>query len=395
MRWQKFPHLSSVASGTLYYYVGAGLSMEAGLAGWDEMACIVWRHRKHYEQDLEVGSCPKAGATERIQDLLNDFVKAECAPRSGLLARNAGESPSERRALGRAALLNMLLRYRKPRLTTVKKRPKALPAAKSPLRLRPGKPPSAEDLTVQSLLWRSRCHGVFTTNYDLFLEDAYVLYRHGVALRSYRYTATLLRYLLSNPNFVLHLHGDINDIATMEFHPVHAWNSGGLSECGSDLTQPPRAVPPSPTHSGGLSGRGSDLKDVYAAALRRGHMIYLGCGFRDETISQLYGSAVHTNDQNHLRVALVPSKEIRVLGWKRFPSIQFLTYEQSHEVREFVEEVSSLRSEVKLDGPCREAKDLYEQVFHASQASEPRQHQTTAPWTCKSRRLQGRRGGSK
>lgn len=273
---------------------------------------------------------------------------------------------TERRALGRAALLNMLLRYRAPlvRLVPGKREVEAAPEAAP--RLRPGEEPIAEDLVVQSLLWESGCHGILTSNYDLLLEHAFSL-RYGAALRSYRYTADLLRYILSNRRFVLHLHGDINDIATMEFNPSNAWKENG------SLAAP--------------GNRGRDLKRVYADSLERGHMIYLGCGFRDETIHKLHSTSVSKRVRGaKSRLALVPKSEIDNgdIGRARFPRIKFLTWDDPKEVREFVERVVLIRKEAGWrEHPSLEATDLHRQLFLSRTPAALRRNLHTKPWTCK------------
>jgi NAD-dependent SIR2 family protein deacetylase len=146
--------------------------------------------------------------------------------------------PAESRTLGRAALLNMLLRYRAPRYCLLPGRDEADEGVSELPRRRPGKEPSDEDLILQRLVWQSGCHGILTSNYDLLLEHAHSRLEKGGALRSYRYTADLLRYILSNRRFILHLHGDINDIATMQCHPSHAWSTGIFADQegpGTDL----------------------------------------------------------------------------------------------------------------------------------------------------------------
>ncbi len=369
--WRKYD-LSAIANGPLYYYVGAGLSMASGLVGWSEMASLVWQYRKSYEDKRRPGT-PPGDIAEQNERYLDSFVtqRASQGSRVKLLSRKSEMLITEGRALGRAALLNMLLRYRSPlvRLVPGYKKVDARPEAKP--RLRPGEEPTAEDLAVQSLLWESGCHGILTSNYDLLLEHAFSLFKYGVALRSYRYTADLLRYVLSNRRFVLHLHGDINDIATMLFRPSGAW----AKWCPKGLGLP--MVPGS---------TGDDLKRVYANILNRGHVIYLGCGFRDDTIRQLHnGWDSQVTTPGTTRLALVLKSEIEERDVRPdFPKIKFLTWEDPKEVREFVERVVLIRKEAGWrEHPSLEATDLHRQLFLSRSPATLRRNLRTEPWTCK------------
>lgn len=366
MPWHQFD-LSLIASGPLYFYVGAGLSTAAGLASWGEQASLIWSYLRSYEK-RECSPCP-ANKVNEIETLLDDFVRETVDkddPRSAaILSREAGEG--EPRTLGRAALLNLLIRYRGPRVRLRSKDGQAVPCGC--LRPRPGEEPSVEDLTVHSMIWRSRCHGVFTTNYDMLLEHAFSLYHHGAALRTYRYTADYLRFLLSNPHFVLKLHGDINDIASMEFRPRKAWSTGGLSQ---------------------RYGRGEDLKHVYRAALDRGHMIYLGCGFRDETVEQLHRGWEFDANRPFYRIALLPDRELSdpatadQIGRTSRQGIEFLTVGDYGEIRQFMEQVVDQRaSGFVREGSCPEASDIHRQIFLSLQPTEATRSFTTQPWSCR------------
>lgn len=371
--WRDFD-FSRIASGALYYYVGAGLSMSAGLVSWHEMVCQMWRYRKCYEKEENLGPCPD-DSEESNEKRLEEFVQAETTLKDNklvrILSRDSANDANEEKALGRTALLNMLLRYRGPVVQLMPQANDAVPNEDEDLRQRAGQEPSQEDLAVQSLIWRSRCHGVLTTNYDLLLEHAYSASGFGASLRSYRYTADFLRFILSNPQFVLKMHGDINDLRTIEFRPKSAWEGGALSE--------------------DKGSRGEDLKRVYGAALNRGHMIYLGCGFRDETIQRLHRSWQPIPQAGLLsRLAIVPRNEItdgRIVP-SDYRDIEFLTWhgDGATEVRLFLERIVSERSALGRPAPaCPEASDIHEQVFMSREVAELRRRMATEHWTCKGR----------
>lgn len=364
--WREFD-FPRIASGPLYFYVGAGLSMAAGLVGWSEMACLIWIYRKAFE-GKDFPPCPD-NTSKGIEEFLDRFVRERIqgnlpdSPR--ILSRSAGQSPAERRTLGRVALLNMLLRYRGPRRFL---KPGGGSAVvdfdqEKQARERPGEEPSQEDLMVHSMIWRSRCHGVFTTNYDMLLEHAFSLFHHGAALRTYRYKADFLRFILSNPHFVLKLHGDINDIATMEFCPRRAWRKGRLS---------------------GSRGRGRDLERAYNAALNRGHMIYLGCGFQDATIRRLHRSwKFEDRSSPYCRIALLRDKELTAIRLPPGHGIELLSFREFPEVREFMKEVVSARSGARDRwSPCPEATDLHRQLFLGWDPTAARWSFSTEPWSC-------------
>lgn len=359
--WRNFD-FSRLQRGPLYVYVGAGLSMgAAGLVGWKEMTCLIWWYLKNYERKEELPPCPTD--PEEMARFLQEFITETESPESSL--RIMSRESTDQRALGRTSLLNMMLRYRAPRVRWSAEGGEVKPVSlSSKLRGRPGQPLDAEDLVLHSLVWRTGCHGVLTTNYDVLLEHAYALYSHGAELRSYRYTANFLRYLASNPRFVLKLHGDINDLATMEFDPNGAWRDGGRF---ADET-----------------GRGEDLKRVYSALLSRGHIVYVGCGFTDETIRRLHDDWVTRRAASRFhRVALIPVWEEEVK--ERFPSIEFLTYKDTDkEVRQFLESLVAARSGVQERWPpSLEASDLYRQIFLSVSGDPPVQRMVTELWSCK------------
>jgi hypothetical protein len=201
----------------------------------------------------------------------------------------------------------------------------------------------------------------------MLLEHAYSLFDFGPALHSYRYGAEFLRYLLSNPRFVLKLHGDINDIGSMELDPESAWERRGR------------------LRSGGRKGRGADLKRVYSAILRQAHMVYVGCGFRDRTISELHAASRHeSRTPSTCRIALLPSREVSSRLRREFPDINLLTFSAGwHEVREFLERVVGARSESPEEWrPCPEASDIYHQFFRDLSDKPPVQHLETKSWSC-------------
>lgn len=368
--WREFD-FSRIATGALYYYVGAGLSMEAGLASWSEMVCLIWAYRERFE-GRNRPRCPPDDPAE-LEKYLDRFVREHTkrfrpwTPR--ILSHRSGDDPGEWRALGRTALLNMLLRYRGPRGCLVPQKGRAQ-LGTGPPRSRPGEEPSHEDLMIHSMIWRSRCHGVFTTNYDMLLEHAFSLFHYGGDLRSYRYSADFLRFVLSNPHFVLKLHGDINDIATMEFCPGKAWRRGGLSR---------------------RNGRGEDLKRAYASALDRGHMIYLGCGFRDATIRKLHRSWKASEESSSFcRVGLLRRDELDELiesgRATEFTErgIELLSFEDFFEVREFMKVAVSARSGARERwSACPEATDLHQQLFLSWDPTAAKRNYWTESWSCK------------
>lgn len=368
--WRKFD-FSRLASGPLYFYVGAGLSISAGLVNWNEMACLIWLYLKHYE-GVDDKRCPPDEGKDNAK-FIQDFVEeTKISSKIPILSRDSGDP----RGFGRTALLNMMLRYRAPRIALKSDGCEARETQKddySKIRPRPGREPSVEDLTLQSLIWRSRCSGVLTSNYDMLLEHAYSLFHHGAALRSYRYNADFLRYLLSNRRFVLKLHGDINDIASMQFDPKQAWEKGAFTK-------------PKP------ESRGMDLKRIYNAILERGHMVYVGCGFRDETIKELHdfwqleSSRPEYRALPNCRIALIPEKRGSDVDLEGFRDIQFLTVGPDcwHELREFLESVVEARSRVpELGRTCPEASDLHRQIFLSWSVPRPVRRLKTEPWTCR------------
>lgn len=370
MPWDKFIP-QDVQSGPLYFYAGAGLSRAAGLVNWLEMSTLAWWYLKHYEEG-EIGACPsKAG--EECARFLNRFVTEKDSEAKTILSFESVDD----RALGRSALLNMMLRYRAPRTILRKENQshEVVPDRHAEQRWRFGEEPSAEDLTPHSLIWRAKCHGVLTPNYDMLLEHTFSSAEHGAALRSYRYSAELLRYIMSNPRFVLKLHGDINDIGTMELDPDGAWNPGARFVPNKDTTE---------------RNHGLELRGVYRAALKNGHMIYVGLGFKDETIKRLHQNRPDLRFQQ-VRAALIPAKETReiedALNPIPFDDVVFYTYRECEPpgqvLCEFLSRIVDVRAHSVEDwDPCPEANDIHEQLFR-SLGEKPQRHLKTELWSCK------------
>lgn len=381
--WKAFKNLSLLGSGPLYFYAGAGLSQAAGLVSWKEMAGILWHYLNQYEGlDKKRGwwrAFPKdnaKGNARLLDGFVNKAFRGETALGSALSRGN-----SDPRVFGRIALLNTLLRYRKPKTDWSRRR--ARPQSNDePDRLRCGKQPLAEDLVLHSLIWRAKCHGVLTPNYDMLLEHAYSLFDHGAALRSYRYNADFLRYIMSNPRFVLKLHGDINDVSTMLFDPQTAWGRG------------------KPLADGSRPSRGHDLKEVYKTALESGHMVYVGMGFRDRTIRELHEHWRQPGKSNYVRIALIDEQDVPSIKkanadanfkTKNYNDIVFLTYQRpespSETVREFLSRIVDTRAGAQITSvkrpECEEAGDIHEQVFLTKRKKRLVQHWRTEPRTCK------------
>ena len=391
--WKRFD-FSLLQGEPLYFYVGAGLSQAAGLVGWRDMARILWWHLTSYEGNDP--NFPDDNAEENAQ-LLDDFVNHPFP----LGDRQAwSREDIEHQVLGRVALLNMLLRYREPKI-----RLKGIDKGRNPqfdtdpYCVRCGEEPIAEDLVLHSLIWRANCHGVLTPNYDMLLEHAYSLFDHGAALRSYRYSADFLRYIMSNPKFILKLHGDINDVGRMLFHPDKAWEKGEKDGKVPGQLAKQRGSAPEPEKV----TYGGDLKMVYQTALQWGHMIYVGMGFRDRTILELHSHWLASGISSpNVRVALLCENELEgikaELKKKRanlaadtvknnYKDIVFLTYNDTSkpavEVREFLSCVVDARAHHRSDQrrPCKEATDIHHQIFQSPQSLRLKRRWETEPWT--------------
>ena len=389
--WRDFP-FAVLKSGPLYFYVGAGLSTAAGLVNWGEMACTLWWYLKYYENASGVGDCPLDTGEENAE-FLDNFVNGPLVINGITIADRILSHDTENwRVLGRVALLNMLLRYLAPRTKNSVEANKPIRKPEED-RTRWGEQPNAEDLILQSLIWRAKCHGVLTPNYDMLLEHAFSLFNYGSDLRSYHYDAEFLRYIISNPRFVLKLHGDINDIGTMLFNPKKAWRKQEKQENEK-------------TTEGKLAGsHGEDLTMAYRTALEVGNMVYVGMGFRDSTIDHLHNSWREKNPVPiNARVALIPKCEIADIkqdngatNWKGDPNtglfgdVVFLTYDEdgatpTEVTRKFLSQIVHVRNDLKNveRPPCSEASQIHRQIFRSSRDEQPRRISTTQPWSCKS-----------
>lgn len=183
-----------LAAEPLYFYVGAGLSQAAGICGWRDLAQLIHGYRVAYEG--YTGELPPADSAQINSQYLREFVTELAEDGSRILARGS----TDRRVFGRTVVLNLLLRHDARR----------------------GWPIKEESLRLHAALWPCRPHGIFTTNYDTLIERSCPA-DIGAYLRVYRHTAAYLPFILSNPVFVLKLHGDVNDIGTMVLDPEYAW----------------------------------------------------------------------------------------------------------------------------------------------------------------------------
>jgi hypothetical protein len=86
----------------------------------------------------------------------------------------------------------------------------------------------------------------------------------------------------------LKLHGDIDDIGTMLFDPETAWDRN--DQLGEQI--------------------GHDLRHVFDAALRSGHIIYVGCGGRDRTFRELHQWRGRRQHSSYQRLFFVPANEL-------------------------------------------------------------------------------------
>lgn len=293
--WRDYK-FDEVEDGRLFFYVGAGLSQAAGLVGWNEMAAALSRFRREYEGDA-FDCAPQEDQALQNAAYLRQFVEENDSNCKPILSRSSEDD----RTFARTVLLNFLLRCRQ----------QASPAGLETV--------TEQHLALHGAVWKTRCQGVFTTNYDMLLEEAFRLvspsarknaYGHEAALRTYRYYAQFLPFILSVPRFVLKLHGDVDDIGTMLFDPETAWDRDSA-----------------------LGGQaGSDLRRVFDAAHRSGHMIYIGCGGRDRTFRELHKWPERSRQTSYQRLLLVPAAEVASIVDEIGPAIDdllFLTYGSS------------------------------------------------------------------
>lgn len=310
--WREYD-FARLSGESLFFYVGAGLSQAAGLVGWNGLTDAISRFRREYEND-SLDRPPPADTAEQNAAYLRRFIEETGAEGHPILSRSSRDI----RTYPRTVVVNLLLRQ---------KRDDCLHEL------------TERDLELHSAVWRTHCQGVFTTNYDMLLEHAFSLvvpserasvYGNTTPLRTYRYYARFLPYLLSVPRFVLKLHGDVDDIGTMLFDPQTAWEPKGA-----------------------LYGQtGEDLRRVFDAAQLSSHMIYVGCGGRDRTFRELHEGRTKGGEQRE-RLFFVPAAEVDGISKAMGPTVddlQFLTYgtqderlnphEGAHELREFLERVA-------------------------------------------------------
>lgn len=266
---------SEFASGPLYAYVGAGLSMNAGLPSWTGASNAFVKYLHRYADD-------KAPVNLDPEEVLGSFIERAFTDKGSERKYTDGNVDDDT-AFGRAAVINMVFRFREERDASIDNDSFS---GRAP---RAGRPPAMEDLYLHSLLWRIGVHGVLTPNYDVLLERAFEFFDHHKDVRIYRYDAAFLPYILSSPRFIVKLHGDVNDIRGMLLHPSNAWSNDGT-----------------------LNGQyGDECAAVYKSMLSKGSMIYLGNGFRDRTFYELHSRWLDSPDQaKGQRVAILPEWEI-------------------------------------------------------------------------------------
>jgi hypothetical protein len=376
IQWRQFD-LSLLTSGPLFFYVGAGLSIAAGLVGWSDLASTIWLFRNSYEGAKQT-SFPIGSGRENAK-YLQDFIDEVGGDGHRILSRHS----VDQRTFGRTVLLNLLLRYKAPRRSMIHDELSGLISKSSGNTGTAGRPIKDRDLELHSLIWNTKCQGIFTTNYDMLLEEAFLLpgynkrveiYGHPGPLRSYRYNVSFLRFLMSNPRFILKLHGDINDISTMILDPYSAWDDPDLLD----------------------GAYGEDLKRIYTAALQLGHMIYVGSGLRDRTFIELHCESRGLRVPNqYQKIALIPDWEIPEIiaesddNVSMLDDIIFLTYgdmsrmyiervSPAKEVRAFLASIVALnRSPLKAE--CPEALSIWSQIFRGS--ATPKRSFFTEDWT--------------
>ena len=263
-----------VAARPLYAYVGAGLSMSAGLPSWHGAAEAICKYLTRIE-GVEA-SCNYYQSSS-IEAALDDFIKLN------YIDSDSGQDISvfdvvDKRLFARAAVINMIFRYRAP-----------VGGGRGYLHPRIGQLPSAEDLHMHSLLWRFGTHGIITPNYDVLLERAFDFYDHHGDVRVYRYNAAFLPFVTSSPRFIVKIHGDVNDIRTMIFSPSSSWRDSQTL--------------------GGLYG--ARCSKAYNTMLAQGSMLYIGNGFRDYTFYHLHKRWRSSPDFcTGLRIAIIPKWEV-------------------------------------------------------------------------------------
>ncbi|MBI4718204.1 MAG: SIR2 family protein [Planctomycetes bacterium] len=321
--------LDALRNSTLHFYVGSGLSAASGLVGWGEMAKSVEEYRTSIEKLQPKRPIPTSA--ESLSTYFREFADEEVATTSGPVRRLSRQAIDlgdvwKENCLKRTRLLNCLLRYSTDQFW---------PGSEAGILVPFGEP----DLALQRFLWRSSCTGILTPNYDTLIEQAYytIVMRRSL-LRVYRYTAEFLPFIQTNPRFVLKLHGDINDIRTMQFDPEAAWNPGGVFSVGNVRV---------------------DLTGVYSDILQNSSVVYVGAGMRDRTIIELHTAwRRRATTSAGLRVALIPTSEVNVIrdelqqrGVEKslYDDIVFLSYDgnpnlaKTDSVRTFLEEIAQVR----------------------------------------------------
>ena len=341
-------------------YVGARLSQAAGLLGWNELTAAISHFRQSHEGDT--GDNPPQD-DEALQNAtyLRQFIGEKDSTNRPILSHDSESI----RTFGRTVLINLLLRL-----------PKVNPDASFDTPRGSLRSLVERDLEFHSAVWRTQCQGVFTTNYDMLIEDAYRLarpweridlYCHTEGLRTYRFNAQFLRFLLGVPRFVLKLHGDIDDIGSMLFDPETAWDDDNP-----------------------LGGQaGSDLCHAFSAALHAGHMIYIGCGGRDRTFRQLHTWRDRASHGPYQRLFFVSATEVPNIVEDMGSAIDdlvFPTYgsvdDQHHsslastELRAFLNELIYC-TESRPQFYSREAVDLCQQLTSGGPSER---HWVTTAW---------------
>lgn len=323
IHWKR-ADLKELAEDSLSFYVGSGLSAASGLVTWGELAQVMddcrvrCEGRKSALQDNWTADALSAFMQAFLNDPISDSTDSPLA-----LSRDAIEHGDDawQQAERRTILLNCFLRNTYSDLY-----PDGFKYGEYEKVI---KVPTGEPrLEHQKALWNCDPKAVLTTNYDVLIENGYHQVLEPSKLRCYRYTAQFLPFIMTNERFILKLHGDINDVGTMQFDPNSAWKSK-------------RA----------LGGRaGDDVRKVYEKVMFNGHMIYVGAGMRDWTIIELHKAwriaSAKKNDKrlNSLRrFVILPKDEIKAISNKPagrfartslFDDLQFLWYDPEKEDRE-------------------------------------------------------------
>jgi hypothetical protein len=333
--------------------VGAGLSRAAGLVSWSQLIEKVHRYRVYFEQYQ--GTMPPADDAKLNSRYLQEFLAEVDSEHGDCSYPILSALSKSRKTFGRTVLLNLLFRHHHRRNHAL----------------------AEDDLVLQRRLWACRPQGILTTNYDTLLEVACPSDDRAL-LRVYRYTAAFLPFIMSNPLFVLKLHGDVNDLQTMILDPESAW-----------------------VRSEQLGGpKGVHIKRLYREIIENGHLVYVGVGFRDQTILSLDSEVRATRKQAALhRVALVPLSETQPnteLGQylrggyyddARFEGITFLTYEDSANpelpLGSFLGRIAAARVNTHLTPHVDEASSIWRGLGQEPPFQEPHRWRTK-PWSLES-----------